>query len=106
MMDGRCGTCKWWGHGGEVQCPKARELHPEYKLCGHLMCCEWSQIDAVDRMYVSKIGAEVGDFATGPDFGCVNHDPPQARKADKTPGRVALPGCICGCNVAPWTSHG
>jgi len=83
-MQGRCKTCRWWGHGKEElsgRSPPDYEDQPaECKECGSPALID---IDDAPGGYLAVKGDGFGldypvcGLITGPEFGCVRWEPLQ-----------------------------
>lgn len=70
----RCKTCKWWGYyiNGEGEIKKLAHDYDDSRICGKL-----EDIDLAPTKRTDSISLSGGEYThpSGPDFGCVHHEP-------------------------------
>lgn len=62
--DGTCKTCKWWGRAWEGCCDFVDTIHADKPLTRFTIAA-YADDDSNLRAYLH----------TGPDFGCIHHQP-------------------------------
>lgn len=64
-----CWTCKYWGNHSVNRAP------PHFRGCDCPKHCTGYHVDHVPDDGMLAEDDEGWGFVTGPDFGCVNHEP-------------------------------
>jgi hypothetical protein len=94
----RCKTCKWWKQLDW----KGKEPTHSYCECPKIFMGNGKYMNAPDEAEVHG-GLDLGEFITGPEFGCIHHEPARVLEAIDNPGTGML---ILHTGPAPATPEG